>query len=110
MEEIIAAQLAKFLAPLAAVPVAVAPPEQHQEAQLFQIGGRFRRAPEDFVFPSGEKRTAHYFHIQFIFAFLSPNRKAFRIVVPWGQGKRRWAVQELCAGGHANTVNKEATL
>jgi hypothetical protein len=58
MEEIIAAQLAKFLVPTANVPVAVAaPPEQRQEAQLFQIRGRFRRAPEDFTFPSGEKRT-----------------------------------------------------
>jgi hypothetical protein len=69
MEEIIAAQLAKFLAPPAAVPVAVAPPEQRQEAQLFQIGGRFRRAPEDFVFPSGEKRNSALFSYSIYFCF-----------------------------------------
>ena len=78
MEEIIAAQLAKFLAPPANVPVAVAaPPEQRQEAQLFQIGGRFRRAPEDFAFPSGEKRTIISFCHILIFASLVPTERLF---------------------------------
>ena len=56
MEELLAAQLAQFrdsLGPQVASPPAPPVPEVRQEQRLFEIGGKFRRAPQDFKFPSG---------------------------------------------------------
>ncbi len=56
MEELLAAQLTQFrdsFGPQVAPPHVPPVPEVRQEQRLFEIGGKFRRAPEDFRFPSG---------------------------------------------------------
>ncbi len=57
MEELLAVQLTQFRDSLGPQQVALPPatpvPEVRQEQRLFEIGGKFRRAPEDFRFPSG---------------------------------------------------------
>ncbi len=72
MEEIIASQFASFRASLLPqVAVAPAPlvPEARQEHRLFEIDGKFRRAPHDFDFPKGRLQFFGFFCFLSFFSF-----------------------------------------